>query len=759
MANPTEASTDMMQAAPAQSDYDKLRRLPFFYAFSVLTATAVMCTVQAPLALFAAELGLDKNQIGLLGGVVPFFQVLGIATLPLISFFGSRRMAAFSLFMRYGFLGLFFLAPFYLTSPDTVFYILLTAMIGFSFMRTMAEAALVPWSQDFMPRAIRGQISGRTALAYVPVALVISWLIQLWLDGQQGLERFYPVFFVGIVIGSVGALSLLGLRGGEPTARPSTQKRLGGTAIMRSLRDRNFVIFLYSSATQYLVFLAINLFMLLFFRERLGMSSGQLVLMAAFIPVGAAAGTIVAGWFVDRYGARSIRVAFQIGQVLLLLAVPFISTDMVGVHVAVGLVFLLFGVLFQASIAVGNVYMLNIIPPSAKEAYTSVHYTVDGIVGGGVTFLAGSLLAWLQADPPTMVGLQLDSYNVLFVLAALITASSAYAFTLLKEEGAISVRAFVGHFSTGSTMRALWSIYVYGSQTSEDRRRDLAYGFGSSGSPLAKQELIEALRDPSFDVRHEAIHALGHMAAHDDVVTALTAVLDYEGLVELQYAALASLGRLRANSVADKVASFLVSSTPLLRARAIRTLGEMRHEPSLISIRSLLDDDPDLDCRLAAVSALGKYKDSASMSSLLVIYKEQATDAGAMSEPRSKVVLLAMAKILNLEESFSQQWRREEKNPGHALPELMMRLAGALKNKTDGAKDAKQIASIAPALDMSKLQPAFAAVCASRPAVTESQHADSMLIAEMIDTLADIENPHPALLVLLTLATRRALRR
>lgn len=744
-------------AAASQSDYDKLSRLPFFYAYAVLTSTAVLCTVQAPLALYAAELGLTTDRIGLLGGIMPFFQVLGVVALPLIGYFGSRRMAAFSLLFRYAFLSLLFLAPFFMESRDTAFKILLTAMIGFSLMRTMSEAAVVPWSQEFMPRGFRGRIAGRTALIYVPVALVASWLVQLWLDSQSGLGRFDPVFFAGIVIGAVGAMCLLGLNGGQPRTGGIGSGRKGLSMLSSPLSDRNFLVFLFSSATQYLVFTTVNLFMLIYFRERLGMSSGQLVLMAAFVPVGAAAGTTAAGWFVDRYGTRAIRIALQSAQIVILLLLPLISRDMVGVDVAVGMVFLLFGAVFQASIAVGGVYMLNVIPPAAKEAYTTVQYSFDGIIGGGVTFLAGFLLAFLHNHPLTLFGFAFGSFEVLFILAALVTAASAIAFAMLREEGAISVRDFVGHLSTGSTVRALWSIYVYGSQTSEDRRRDLAYGFGSMGSPLAKKELIEALHDPSFDVRHEAIRALGQFTPHEDVVAALVSILHYDGLVELQYAALAALGRLRATAGAQAIAVFLDNANPLLRARAIRSLGEIRYAPTQKRIREFLVADPDLDCRLAAASALGKYKDRNSMPGLLAVYREQATDGGAMSEPRSKVVLLAMSKILSCEEAFSQQWRREEKNPGHALPDLMMRLARSLRDRPGGASIAETIKSIVSGSGGGDFGEALAAMGRTRPIVAASRHQDAPLVADMIASLAGIDHPHPAMLILMAIAIRRML--
>lgn len=751
-----ESQTDS-PSAKVQSDYDKLRRLPYFYGFSVLTSTAVLCTVQAPLALFAAELGLGEDQIGLLGGIMPAFQVLGVAALPLVMAIGSRRMAAFSLLARYSFLALFLIAPLYAADPQAAFLLLLTGMVGFSLMRTLAEAALVPWTQEIMPRSVRGKTFGRLALAYLPVALIASWFIQLWLDSQTGLDRFYPVFVVGIAVGILGALSLFGLGGGAP------RKARGGSgnrqSLLEPLKDRNFLIYLYSSGTQFLVFMAINLFMLLYFRQRLGMSSGQLVLMAALTPVGAALGSVAAGWFVDRYGTRAIRIALQIGQIILLLAMPFIHPDLPALDVVVAAVFLFFGILFQAGISVTNIYMLNVVPPDSKESYMSLHYSIDGLVAGGVTFAAGFLLAWLADNPIVLFGNTLGNFEVLFVLAALISASSALAFAMLREEGAISVRDFVGLLSTGSPIRALWGIRQYASRTSEERRRDLAYGFGSSGSPLAKEELIEALRDPSFDVRHEAIRSLGHMGSSKEVIEALESVLDYEGLVELQYAALASLGRAKALQSAGKIAVFLDNDNPLLRARAVRALGEIGDMAALPRIQAMLQSDPELDCRLAAVSALGKLKSRDSMPGLIAIYLEQATNLGdPMAEPRSKVVLLAMAKILSVEESFSRQWRREEKNPGHVLPGLFNQLAGLVRQSERNSEDARRLKAFASEARADDAARSLEVLVSLRPRIAASPHADAPLLRGLIDGVSVLETPHPALIILLAVAAGRVLR-
>jgi hypothetical protein len=43
-----------VSTTPELTDYAKLRRMPFYYGYAVLTATAVLCTVGAPLVLFAS---------------------------------------------------------------------------------------------------------------------------------------------------------------------------------------------------------------------------------------------------------------------------------------------------------------------------------------------------------------------------------------------------------------------------------------------------------------------------------------------------------------------------------------------------------------------------------------------------------------------------------------------------------------------------------------------------------------------------------
>ena len=730
------------------TDYEKVRRLPFLYLFSMLTGAAVLIGVGAPFTLFLTELGFESNRIGLLGGMMPFFQILGVAFLPLIIRFGSKRIAMAGYTIRYLFLMLFLLVPYFTSDLNIVFWILFIALAMFSLARTIAEAAFVPWSQEIIPRSMRGSISGKLSIFYLPVGLMVSYGVKLWLDSRVGLDRFYPIFVIAIVVGILGAASLQGLEGGR---RRDHGPR--GMAAIRSLgtplHDRNFRLFLFSSGTQYLVFLVVNLFLILYFKEKFGVPSGQLVFMSSLFLIGGAGGSFTGGWLVDRHGSRGVRITMQVAQVFLLLGVTMLPAAAGDSGLILGVVFVGFGVLFGGSMTAANVYLLNYVPRESKESYMALAYSVDGIIGGSATFAAGLLVFWLQIHPSQIFGFTLGGYETLFVLGALVIVCSSLAYGFLQEEGATGVKDFIRQFYAGNPLGLLWGIHRYGHQTSEERRLDLTYRFGGSGSALAQQELVDALRDPSFDVRYEAIVSLGRLSKSDSVVKALESMLAYDGLVELQYAALTSLGRIGATESGDKIARFLHLEYPLLRARAIRTIGDLRDTSQLGFVREVLISDPDVNCRLAAVSALGKMKDRDSFGALLGFYCSFDTAINnTQDEPRSKVILLALSKILNCEGVFSQEWRREEKNPGLRLPGLMKQLAGVERKSTSG-HDRLDFKSMSNDLAVGITGSGFQFLQNLRPIFRRSGHQDAKLVLMILDACKNITRPHPALLILL----------
>jgi HEAT repeat protein len=168
----------------------------------------------------------------------------------------------------------------------------------------------------------------------------------------------------------------------------------------------------------------------------------------------------------------------------------------------------------------------------------------------------------------------------------------------------------------------------------------------------------------------------------------------------------------------------------------------------------MLARDQELDCRLAAASALGKLRDRESLPGLVGLYLSQVADTETpVAEPRGKVVLLAITKILNCEEEFAQQWRREEAQPGLAIPALLLQLG---RMPIGGSRELRTLAAD---YNPDRRRAALAALVRLGPDLEVVSRWQGRAAARILGEVEDLADPHPALIVALAVITLRVLGR
>ena len=421
---------------------DKLKVINYYHYSTALQMCAVIGTVAAPLTLYSVELGLSSDEIGILGSLMAFCQVLALISIPVTLYFGSKLVSITTLFTRYIFLLIFLIVPLYQHNLLLVFYLLFFAMLMFAIFRSLSEAAFVPWMQEFIPRDVRGRIIGINGIICTPFALAASYAIKMWLDSREGLDRFYPVFIIAIISGFISALLLIKIKGGEKTV--NQENDLGYLKnLFSASKDKNFNLFLISSGTQYLVITVLAIFLTLFFKIRMNIPTGELIFSSTLVLIGGTCSGFIVGRITDNYGCRGIRVIFQSLQIILLLMLPFINSETPYLSYVIGIVFFLFGFLMWGSASIGYIFMLNYVPSNNKESFMSLAYSLDGLIAGITTVLAGYLVLWLDTNNIVLFGKTLGSYEVLFAICAFIIVVSMNAFILIKEEGKMGVRTFI----------------------------------------------------------------------------------------------------------------------------------------------------------------------------------------------------------------------------------------------------------------------------------------------------------------------------
>ena len=171
--------------------------------------------------------------------------------------------------------------------------------------------------------------------------------------------------------------------------------------------------------------------------------TGELIFSSTLVLIGGTCSGFIVGRITDNYGCRGIRVIFQSLQIILLLMLPFINSETPYLSYVIGIVFFLFGFLMWGSASIGYIFMLNYVPSNNKESFMSLAYSLDGLIAGITTVLAGYLVLWLDTNNIIVFGKTLGSYEVLFAICAFIIVVSMNAFILIKEEGAMGVRTFL----------------------------------------------------------------------------------------------------------------------------------------------------------------------------------------------------------------------------------------------------------------------------------------------------------------------------
>ena len=182
---------------------------------------------------------------------------------------------------------------------------------------------------------------------------------------------------------------------------------------------------------------------------------------------------------------------------------------------------------------------------------------------------------------------------------------------------------------------------------------------GDAHSLLSSNELIEALGDPSFNVRQEAIHSIGRMPARNELVDALIEVLE-DPESELNISAALALGRLGNPRAIPALRRTLSSGYRPLEANSARSLAALGDTESIAQFLAKLEQEPNPRLRLAFISVLGKLRVQGTIDQLFDLLRL------TRSEVSRGEIGLAIARIVGDEKYYLQHWRSLHSD-GHAF--------------------------------------------------------------------------------------------
>lgn len=649
------------------TDVEKIRKLPWLVAGDSLNASYFLLTFSGSVfLLFLNEVGLNTSQIGVLLALIPFANMIAPIVAPTVARIGVKRafisfrairMAVFSLLLFTPLV----LARFGMNST----FIWVTAIIAlFSFVRSIGETGVFPWVKEIIPNDMRGKFNAINSISSTIVSIIIittaSWVI----DTGAGLNRFTTLITLGTGLGILSLISYTQLPGGKPVHLERGPKNFFKNLKM-PFQDKEFIRFLQVIGLVTIGSSATFSFIPLFMKQNIGLSEGNVVLLNVGQYAGAILSSYMWGWLTDRYGSKPI---MQL-SLCLLASLPIFwfflpRNSPLSLMLATGIAFVLGVANLAWQISWARHLYVNATTGENQSTYMAVFFAWMGLSEGLGPLLGGQLLSLTQNIQFNFPFLTINAYAFLFAFSLMAFVAGLMVITSLPTEDTPTLRRFTGMFLRGNMFRALESMIQYNFAGTEEAKIVTTERMGDSQNPLSANELIEALNDPSYNVRYQAVNSIGRMPPSPELIDALIASLD--DVTELNFAVTRSLGRLGDPRAIPPLRKLLFSGYHLLETNSARALAMLNDKDSIPYLLEKMRGEPNLTLRVAFAAALGKLgavESIAELSDLMVQIPKDVL--------RGEVGL-ALARIAGDERYYTQHWRPLRSNLNTAAGQAVL---------------------------------------------------------------------------------------
>jgi HEAT repeat protein/MFS family permease len=674
----SEHSEEMGNGGPSArqgpTNVEKLRGLPWGVAWSVTNSVFAQFTFFGSIfVLYLNQIGLQKAQIGSLLSLLPFFGIVAIFVASSLARIGYKRVFVTTFSARTATGLLLLLAPWVLAQfgQQAVLAFIVVAVAAFALFRAVGFTAYFPWLQEQVPDSVRGKYTAiKNALASL-TALVGMLAAGYILGPDPDLGRFMIIISVGVVSGALSVWAATKIPGGAPVT--SDPAETGSRQEMfTAARDPNFIRYLAGIGLVTLSTTPLVSFVPLFMKEQVGLSADQVVWLETGILVGGLASSYLWGWLADRYGSKPVMISGVYFLPLLPLAWLLMPRGTawalyVALAIAVGQGFANTG----WTIGSGRLLFVRVVPVENKTAYLALYYAWMGIIGGLGQLMGGWLVELTSGLSGQWWILTLDPYTPLFVLGMVLPLFGLLLFRRVKADSVVSTRQFAGMFLRGNPFLAMESLVRYHRARDERAAVVMTERLGSTRSPLTIEELIEALHDPRFFVRFEAIVSIARRGPDPQLTEALIETLEGNEPA-LSTVAAWGLGRAGDERAVEALRRGLSSRYRSVQAHCARSLGSLGDGTVGPLLLERLGPETDVGLQMAFAAAVGQLGVTEAVTPLLELLAA-SNNADARTE-----FTLALARLVGEEHSFIQLQRRVEAEPGTALSQATSALKAKL---------------------------------------------------------------------------------
>lgn len=661
---------------------EKLRALPWSIASNATLAVYLQLTFFGSVfVLFLNSLGLDTAQIGFLLSLLPFTGILALVLAPAIARAGLKRVWLTFFGLRTFVTAFLLFTPLVVTrfgSEAAMGYI--TAVVAvYALVRTVGVTAGFPWIQEYVPNSVRGKYTANNNFFSTIAGFLSVTLASLVLARTVGLTGYMILIAIGVLFGFISVALAVPIPGGAPV-KPDKTQPTPQRNIKDALRDSHMLRYLAGVGLFTLATVPLGAFLPLYMQDQVGLPASQVVLLQTGVMVGSLVSSYFWGWASDRYGGRPVTLyglAFRAALPIFWMLLPGLGAAALPAAIGIAAVQGFADVGWQ--VGATRLLYVSIVPSAKRNDYMAVYWAWLGLVSGFSQLAGGRLLTTTQDLTGTLAGISLDPYTPLFLLGIILPIAAIFVLQHIRDDTTIGMGGFAGIFLRGNPFLALEAVVRFHLAKDEEAAVRVTERLGTSKSPLTVEELLEALEDPRFNVRIEAVIAVARHGPDQRLIDALAEVLKGPEPALSTVAAWA-LGRMGDTSAAEPLrAAAATSKYRSVQAHSIRSLGVLGDQDSVALALAGVAEESDVGLLLAYASVLGRMQISEATSRLLELL------ASSPSQSSRREMALAIARLAGDENNFVSLLRQCDQEAGTAMAQAVLAARKRLEKRAAGA--------------------------------------------------------------------------
>jgi MFS family permease len=651
------------------TNIEKTQRLKFALAGDACNAIYLnLATAGSVLLLFLDRLGLDVAQMGVLLAAIGFGPMIAPLTAQVGARLGFRRVFLTFTTLRVLLLSGMIFAPLVARhyGSGAAFSYVAVILVAFGLARSTAESMGGPWSTEFIPPAIRGKYTALQMIVSMLCGAAAIFSIGEFLGPQAPVARFQTFFIVALAFGLLPALFYTRVPGGAP--QPEATFSLGN--ILLPLKDRVYRRHLLGHMTINFGWFATMPFVPLYMKNHVGLPPDQVVTLDAMLMLGSLCSSFLWGWAADRYGGKPVMVSLLTLHVMMPLGLLMMPHHSEWSHVAAMTLYFAHGFIgIGWVIGFFRYFFINLVPQTNRTAYIALNTCMAGLMVGSGPLWAGWVLSKLSHLSGSIGPFSITPHTPFFVGLIVCVIIATWLMAGLPDRGGVGVRQFATLFFQGNPLATVTGLMAFRNAGIEGKRVAIVERLGATRSPLSVNELIEALDDPSFSVRYEAIVSAARTVRDPRLTEALLKLLKGAD-PGLQMAAVWALGRTGGEAATPTLRDLLDSPYRSMRAQVARALGMLHDVGSGTRLIAMFHAEVDPALRVAYGSAIAALGRSDALPNLLDLLRE--VGPAPEHEHRRREVSLAVATLIGPDDAALRLWRRMHDQPGDTLGGVLL---------------------------------------------------------------------------------------